>query len=364
METRSKFYIIVISVLAILVIILGILNFSQVQTSAEIKNLEQCNILEFNGEEKLNLVFFGTEKESRDYTDYFLESSPFDKYKESFNFYFIDDFKPSCEFYKGKAILCNSRELMRKAASCPHDYIIVLKDEPKQIRSSSYKNVMSINTQHPKSVLLHEFGHGFANLAEEYTPAKIPRGSKNCVSDCSKFNGKINDCSQECSKSNYYRSVSEGVMRTLTTDNFGIFNENLIIELIKKAVPQTKNSITGNVINTYTDCSKQEYAIVDISPGNAKALEKGLGCSPKNSGAGEFSYDLNGEKNTFSPTIFTEFQQEDSPVITGDSEERDSFSLLVPFESNEQQIKIFDSEGNLYAKTGFGETGRTLCLKE
>src|SRR6056297_3165681 len=66
---------------------------------------EPCNILEKNSDKGINFVFFSTKEIASKYKEYFNTFSPFSKYSESFNFYYIDTFKPECEIYKNTALL-------------------------------------------------------------------------------------------------------------------------------------------------------------------------------------------------------------------------------------------------------------------
>ncbi len=201
------------------------------------------------------------------------------------------------------------KNLIKKAASCPHDYIVVLDEMDAKIRSSAYQNVMSINTKHPKSVFLHEFGHSFANLAEEYTPAKIPRGSENCQKSCDKFEGE-GSCFKGCSNTNYYRSIENGVMRTLSTDDYGIYNDNLISELIEKSVPKDLQ-ITGAAVSEFSNSCKNKYfSIVETAYNGEKFTQIGqaeltAGCSPNPSHllAGPYQLDNGTHFNTLIFTI-------------------------------------------------------------
>ncbi|KKS10962.1 MAG: hypothetical protein UU67_C0090G0007, partial [Candidatus Daviesbacteria bacterium GW2011_GWB1_41_5] len=208
-------------------------------------------------------------EDAEKYVDYFLESGPFDNYKDKFNFYYIGNYQPACELYNNIAILCYSSELVQKSASCPNDQIVVLSsDYGTSIRSSNYLNVMSINIKHPMSVLLHEFGHSFVNLAEEYVPAKIPRNSGgNCVEDCVDFGGKNDGCYTECSRTDYSRSVESGVMRTLSSEEYGRFNEFVITNRIDELTGGSAGSakITGNAINENRNCPSQSYYLIEGS---------------------------------------------------------------------------------------------------
>jgi len=257
----------------------------------------------------------------------------------AFNFFYIDSFnaRGECELYKGIALLCYSRELVKAAASCPNDYVVVIGQAEPEVRSSSYMNVLSINSEHPENVLLHEFGHAFVNLAEEYVPAKLPRKARNCVSACEKFGDEKDGCFVGCSLEDYFRSIDNGIMRTLLSDRFGIFNELLIEERIGEVSP----GITGRAVSEVRNCKDEKYLAVEVIGG-----EEGLdiisrhiepGCLGENGyGTADYSlFDRGGnviKAGSFNPEfIFTDVQEGEE--ITGEVFESDrSFVLKLPTE--------------------------------
>ena len=371
MESRTKGYFIAMSVLALVIIALVFLNAGKQISSAPEEILEDCKTLKFNDEEAINLVFFSPEEEAKEYSDYLIKSEPFDKYHDAFNFFFIDSYKPKCELYKGIAIYCHSQDLIKKAASCPYDYIAVLDEMESKIRSSVYQNVMSINTNHPKSVFLHEFGHAFANLAEEYAPARIPRGSKNCKTKCGKFEGEIDGCFHECSNSGHHRSIENGVMRTLATDDFGIYNDNLISNLIENSIPKDLQ-ITGNAIKeeSFTDCLKQEYILFTTEKqldGTFKEISKTRerGCAPRNLLAGDYYYKIDeGEQKYFSNLVHAEGPiSSENLMMEGVVEEIKTLSLAIQdTKKTAKEISLYDSEeDNALGEFRLADTGAELC---
>src|SRR3989344_3409190 len=189
--------------IAIIIVLLFFISESSFQSPT---NLEECKTAAFNGENKVNLVFFATKENTQKYSNFFLQTSPFNK------------------------------------------------------------NNISLNSKHQSSVLTHEFGHVFANLADEYIPAIIPKGSKNCASSCDNFPENIDGCFQGCSKDNYYRSIDKGVMRTLSTNSYGILNENIVSEKIPK-----QNTLTGQAPSDLNaECSEQEYYLIKGFVKNSK----------------------------------------------------------------------------------------------
>lgn len=192
-----------------------------------------CKIISENPGKKINIVFF-TEKENPDkateYSNYITDSFPFNNSKEKFNFYYGGTAK--CKLIQESILFCYSRELIRKSSQCKNDFIVVLSSNPSNIRSSAYGNVISLNTNQPKNVFLHEFGHAFSNLADEYVPSTIPKGAKNCAKKCDSFNNI--GCFQGCSQDSFFRSSENSLMRTLRTNDFGELNIQIIQDTLNK----------------------------------------------------------------------------------------------------------------------------------
>lgn len=243
-----------------IILVFGYLNIQQNSALAPVENSQDiCKQIEYNGDDRIDLLFISSEADARHYTDYLFTVEPFKSYRESFNVRFLEA-EAQCEYYKDIAILCYNNQVLNLAKKCEHDYVIVIKEDTRNIRSSAYGKIISLNKVHQDSVLIHELGHALGNLAEEYNGAKIPSGSKNCVSSCNQFNGEIDSCEQECSTSTHYRSIPSGVMRTLATDNYGIYNIDLITQLLEKNKPRD-SVITGNQIQEENNCNIQAQEV-------------------------------------------------------------------------------------------------------
>ncbi|MFA4953273.1 MAG: hypothetical protein WC584_03550 [Candidatus Pacearchaeota archaeon] len=356
-----------IMILAVPIFLIVFLNLNPT-LSPQKQNLEECKTLSYNGENKINLVLFSSKEQAEKYSDYLLTISPFDKNKDAFNFYYIDSHSPQCELYKGIAILCYSKELIKKASSCPNDYIIILKDMDSNIRSSSYMNVMSLNLNHLLSVFPHEFGHAFAILAEEYTPAEIPKTSKNCQPSCDNFEIK-DGCFQGCSNEDYYRSIENGIMRTLYSNNYGIFNEKLILDKITK---NANSKITGFALeNLGVDCTKESYLLIEgtYNKEETKILDKSIeqGCIGTN-GNGFFEYKIIMKDNSilaegnFNPElIFTDAQEQDQEQINGETFISDKpFLLKIPVIENSKSLEI-SKDNQIVSEINLQNIGKEFC---
>ena len=226
----KKIILITIGAIIVLIITLAFLWINPLKSPPK----GTCKGLIVNpGDKKINIVYLTDnvdEKEIKNFTDFFLKTKHFLLNKEKFNFYYAG--KTNCSI-TDDYVICYSGETIRQSSICPNNYIIVLTSQSSEIRSSAYINLISINVNSPYEILIHEFGHSFANLADEYVPSNIPRGSQNCNKKCPVY-GNIQECFLGCSKEDYYRSVDNSVMRSLDTDNFGELNNLLIQENLDK----------------------------------------------------------------------------------------------------------------------------------
>lgn len=324
-------------------------------------NLEKCNTLSESGG-STNIVFFTDRETAKRYTELFFEISPFKENQDSFNFYYITSYEPNCKLYSNIALFCYSRDLIRKASACPADIIVTVQEKPSNIRSSSYLNVLSLNSKNPDIVFLHEFGHAFANFAEEYVPAKIPSKSKNCQKKCSDFSSS-QACFNGCSKLDYSRSIDKGIMRTLNSKTFGEFDESLLLEKIK-----SKSKLTGRAISETKDCKSECYYLIEgkLIDNSIEILSKTVeyGC-PGSNGEGGFTYKLvSGQEvlseSTFNPElIFTDAPGEDE--ISGETfESEESFILRVPV-SQAQTLEILNGSDSKISEINLHELSQIPC---
>jgi len=364
MEKNKR--LIVIAIICVLIFILFILYQSKIPSLNPVNAnpyLEECKSLNQNSIGGTNLLFFSDEETTKKYSETLFSFSPLDQ--NNFNIYYIENYKPKCELYKDKAVLCYNEELIKKAASCPNDIIIAIQEENREIRSSAYMNVISINSKHPLTVIAHEFGHAFANLAEEYVPAKIPKGSKNCVDECSKFGDTKEGCYQGCSKADYQRSINEGIMRTLSSKKFGIFNENLILDEIEKKI--STSPLTGRAIIKPQNCEDKKYYLIKGIYANEKIsildIKIEQGCVGGN-GNGDFIYKqiLEDkrviEPNKFNPEfIFTTYPEDMKQGETYVSEIE--FILTLPIIEQTQSLEIIQ-DNNKIGGINFAESSEQI----
>jgi hypothetical protein len=376
MEPETKGYFLI--GLGIILVLIALLVFSATKTSppsTEQETLEECKTLSYNGLGKINMLFFAKDKNQVEkYTNFFLDAKPFKENQEAFNFFYIEkrdyDAESRCGLYKEIAILCDDKDIRKKAASCPNDFVVVLAEEDSKIRSSSYLNILSLNSKHLLTVFLHEFAHGFGNLAEEYiNNQRPPRNSPNCVSECSDFEGETDGCFEGCSLTTLQRSVDEGVMRTLSPEDpenpYGTFNSNLIQELIlerEKAI--IDNPTTGQATHNFEDqCANQEYILVEIKQSETiKTVHQGC---PGTNGQGPNKYTVTEDSKTvsegsYNPQIFTDKPNKNND-LSGETYEDPTQSLLLTLPVQGDELNIFDSDENKIQTIPLNDAGATPC---
>ncbi|MEK6918406.1 MAG: hypothetical protein AABW73_00015 [Nanoarchaeota archaeon] len=318
-----------------------------------------CKVLQNNGDDKISVVFLSSEANAKKFSDYLFSVEPYKSHREYFNIFYVDS-PITCEIYNGVAVLCYSRDNVKLASVCPNDYIIAVKDGyDKSVRSSTYMNFVTLNSAHQPLVVSHEFSHALANLADEYVPASIPKGSYNCVSSCQDFSGLV--CYPGCSKSDHFRSVDYGIMRSLTASDFGDFDSQTIISSISDQLFKISNgrvSLTTHAVSDSLspDCSSQKYYLFDghyddngVMVIDGKSLESGC---VGGSGFGYYDYSLfldDGElysDGSFNPEfIIAESQDSGDSQIVGDYFVSDKqFYLKVPVVDNSRSLVISSGE--------------------
>lgn len=128
--------------------------------------------------------------------DILFEEAPFDKYRERINIWAVE--APSQESgtdVPGEGIYVNTalnssyytfdvdrylttqdiRSVNDYAAAAPHDQIVVLINSPRYGGGGVYNYYSAVTSDHKftPQVFTHEFGHGFAGLADEYYSSEV-----------------------------------------------------------------------------------------------------------------------------------------------------------------------------------------------
>ncbi len=123
--------------------------------------------------------------------EYFYKNKPFDRFKDHFNVYAVHAVSqesgtdvPGLDVYKNTALnssyytfdtpryltVKGSKEIRDYAATVPYDHIVILINTKRYGGGGIYNHFTASTTDHMYSekVTIHEFGHGFAGLGDEY----------------------------------------------------------------------------------------------------------------------------------------------------------------------------------------------------
>ncbi len=180
-----------------------------------------------------------------EHTKLLLSTEPFARNKDKINIHRVDLFQDlGCKIldvvlfgaFGGRNVaICDNEKVSIISSFCPNDYVIVLWDGYDKGSGGSH----AVSSGREPFVTVHEFGHTFGGLKDEYVHGGI--GSEidskkmiNCDIDpeCSKWKHiEGTECVKGCFFENFYRSIKSGIMRDLYARNFGIYNE---IQIEKK----------------------------------------------------------------------------------------------------------------------------------
>ncbi len=372
MERKTLLIFLGIAVFIVTLVITVIVTAAEQSQPESLSPSESCKVLQYTDPASFNLLFFASKDQAEQYRAYLFNEPPYTEYKNNFNVYYIDTFdvEESCTRYKNIATLCYSDTLLKAASACPHTTIVAIVDEEREIRSSAYKNVISLNKNHPaQEVLRHELGHIYG-LGEEYVPAPLVSRQKNCQKSCDQFLTTGAGCFEGCSDASFFRSIENGVMRTLDNSNYGSFNEQLIRERIQSITDKTAKSLTGNAVSTSSPCSEQTFNLLEVETSSSQwaieSQQKVQGCpstvvdEPYRFAILDSSGNVQLEGTFDDSLLFT-----DAPGSTGDIEgevyQETRFYVEVPDVPGAQSVVLYDEENNLRAQTLLSNGGATLC---
>lgn len=198
----------------------------------------------------LDIVFVGSgfanDAPFNEYTDKtyraLLTIQPFARNAQKFNIWRLDQRHDlSCVTAEPRIFNCDRNKITRAASTCPNDVTVVVVNN-NEWRGAGYmnENLVYLGMGVPTDAFIHELGHAFIGLDDEYlyaaTDPYAPAASLNCdtVNTCPKFAGTPGtECKTECGFTNRYRSIDTGMMRVLGNP-FGKFNEKIIEEKLSR----------------------------------------------------------------------------------------------------------------------------------
>jgi len=344
---------------------------------------ENCiSVINYGDEiDKIDVVFISQGYEDmtefrRDVLSYINQGlfsySPFQEHKSRFNFYIVNqssdlDCHTNCKGIKNM-ICCNNNKVVDIASQCPSDQIIVLLKEDQYCGTASFyaKTCSYTMNNLNKQILVHEFGHSFGGLGDEYDYGEsYPSLSlskmlfPNCdTSGCSKWDG---GCFEGCGWSDLYRSTEENCIMYGYTDVFCPVCQSHILGLLNNYREEGREEISErlmpNIEKAYLLNLNQKDNLnlnnIYVAPGFApdrKIVRK---------------EDYNGKIISFDNRVLYEFSFEmpdvefPMPGIDGENPkiillDEINHSVVMPYFDNGKQVKIYkDNQEVLNIDVGY-----------
>jgi hypothetical protein len=155
-----------------------------------------------------------------------LNVEPFSTFAGNINIHRIDNTHDLGCWYSGRLIQCDTNQVLAVALNAPHDFIVVIVNNSQyggsggSLIAVAFRDTDPDRTGNGPRVAVHEIGHTFGRLADEYLAQYSGlRNAPNCTIDpkCSAWIDFPNTgCFQGCNFPDEYRSTeNDCLMRTL-----------------------------------------------------------------------------------------------------------------------------------------------------
>ncbi|MGV8152422.1 MAG: M64 family metallopeptidase [Candidatus Nanoarchaeia archaeon] len=280
-----------------------------------------------------------------------LSIEPFKSNEKNFSFYLVNTTKDlectiNCRNVS-TLVCCNDNKVLEEAYACTNENVFVLLDSEEDCGSSSSYAKVCAKSDIANLVLIHELGHSFGDLADEYVYSdyfgsydigKI--NNPNCAEEgCKKWQDITSGCYPGCTYSYLYRPSEKNSMMLDLEYNFNDVCKNQITEIIKNYISKESylkkispfeksyyinlkyqkeklsiNNIILKPVKSNSDLKNSIYE-VNIQDKNAKELYQG---------------------NISLPNIILPFNSSSSPLVLESLE----FPLMVPYISTAHTLSI------------------------
>jgi len=207
-----------------------------------------CKPMKSSGsqDDKLDIVFvpcdYNAGEEDKFRTDalahmnQLLGFSPFDEYPDSINVYRVEKLGSLSCYYSGRCVLASGSAARLLASECgDYDKIIVIADSNEWAGCAYLGGIAHASSRYPW-ITVHEFGHSFGSLADEYSYGSYGSSSQpNCdsSSSCPKWAGvQGTGCFPQCQYDNLYRPTYDSTMRSSYNQDFGPVNKGVLRGLL------------------------------------------------------------------------------------------------------------------------------------
>lgn len=306
--------------------------------------------------------------------DSLLKIEPFKSNKNKFAFFIVNTSRDlKCEIgckNVSTFVCCDNKIISEEASRCHYDSILILFKSKALCGSASYYAKICSKNELSNLVLVHEIGHSFADLADEYVYSEFYNysigeiESINCdKKGCVKWKNITDGCFKGCTYSSLYRPAEE---ESIMYGFVPVFNpvceahiKNLIENYTKKGIEMEKAFPQRKSYFVNLNYNKGEIKIKDVF---LKPVKSGV--NYRESG---YSAELK-DKDGNSIFISSLYVPDKIYPIPGSGkmifEKEVDFSLILPYFSEVKDLMIYRKD-RLIANTSlavFSETcGNNIC---
>ncbi len=277
-----------------------------------------------------------------------LDTEPFKSNKDKLAFFIVNttenlECETGCKNVS-TLVCCNNKKVVEEAARCDYDSVIVLVNSNKECGSASYYAKICSDNSYANLVLMHELGHSFGDLADEYVYADYfgdyavgEVDEFNCDSKgCGKWENISKGCFLGCTYSNLYRSSKEN---SIMYDLYPEFNE-----VCSKHIQDVINEY--NADKNVQETSDKSY-FVNLKYRNGEIFFDNIFLKPIRSWQdfrkSDYSIEVTGANGKiFNSSLY--IPNKIFPIPPNGTlvyEEDFDFSLAIPYSEEAEEIKIY-----------------------
>lgn len=340
---------------------------------------ESCELIVGNGaSEDIDFVFLPSGYEN--YDDFkrdtlnlltgpesLFEIEPFKTKKSSFSISLANSSRDlgcsrDCGSGPSTIVCCSDSIVQEVASQCHSDNIVVLlNDEDRCGSASSYSKICAKNAK-SSLALVHELGHSFGGLSDEYVYEGYDIGaidSVNCAASCDSWGDLSDECYEGCTYSSLYRSTEDSIMRSLIPE-FNLVSEvhlSSLIENYKGKILQVERALPEEKGYHVSFSADQES--FDVS--GVSLLNRGVGVLVSHSEYSAKLIDSSGFEllEVSIPLSFEELPLPGSAAVPIAKENVES-SFNLPYSSEAERLQIYRSN-ELIQELPLGSLSEDRC---
>ena len=277
-----------------------------------------------------------------------LDTEPFKSNEDKLAFFIVNTTRNfECEVgckNVSTLVCCNNKKVVEEAARCDYDSILVLVNSNEECGSASYYAKLCSGNSYANLVLIHELGHSFGDLADEYVYADYfgdyavgEVDEFNCDGEgCGKWKNISEGCFHGCTYSNLYRPSEKN---SIMYDLYPQFNE-----VCEKHIQDLIDNY--NEDKNFKEVSDKSY-FVNLKYNNGAISFDNVFLKPVKSWQdfrkSDYSIEVVGKNGQiFNSSLYV--PDKTFPIPPNGTivyEEDFDFSLAIPYSEEAEEIKIY-----------------------